>query len=201
MPIVSQSFHRAHHWQEIFGAKSDEETSWYEPTLSSLDLILSMSKPSDAVIDIGAGRSHLLKELGQAGYADLTALDLSAHALAEQARKGITTIESDICTWEPTRKYGVWHDRAVLHFLVDDQDVTSYVRTLDRAVTDGGLVVISTFGVQGPESCSGLPVRRYSVEQLGELFGRKHEVLETSTYVHVTPWSSEQEFSRIVVRR
>ena len=35
---------------------------------------------------------------------------------------------NDVMTWKPDRRFDLWHDRAVFHFLVDTSDQDRYVR-------------------------------------------------------------------------
>ena len=77
-------------------------------------------------------------------------------------------IVSDVTTWKPGRRYDVWHDRAAFHFLTEEVDRAAYVARLDAALSDAGHAIIATFALDGPERCSGLPVRRYSPEALVE---------------------------------
>jgi trans-aconitate methyltransferase len=76
----------------------------------------------------------------------------------------VTWIVADLVTWQPTRSYSAWHDRAVLHFLTDDHDRARYVETLHAATQQNSVAVIGCFALDGPESCSGLPVARYDDE-------------------------------------
>ena len=60
----------------------------------------------------------------------------------------------------------------------------------DRAVWDPTYA----FALDGPEKCSGLPVRRYAPEQLAEELGPAFELREARRHVHTTPWGSTQSF-------
>src|SRR5690349_16768671 len=62
------------------------------------------------------------------------------------------------------------------------------------ACTPGGHLIISTFGPQGPERCSGLPVARYDANALAAQLGPEFELLNSSLGVHKTPWGAEQQF-------
>ena len=69
-------------------------------------------------------------------------------------------IEADVTadwSWKPA---DIWHDRAVFHFLSDPADRASYRAHLSRTLKPGGSAIIATFGPDGPEKCSGLPVVR-----------------------------------------
>ena len=140
--------------------------------------------------------------------ADLSVLDLSAAALhAAQARlgdaaAGVTWIEADITTVElPPRRFDLWHDRAVFHFLTDPAQRDAYVATVLRAVKPGGHVIVAAFAEDGPERCSGLPVMRYGANALHAQFGARFELLEHSREAHHTPTGVVQQFVYCFCRR
>ena len=45
-----------------------------------------------------------------------------------------------------------------------------------RALKPGGFAIVGTFGPLGPDRCSGLPVSRYSTDELDGAFGRPTQV-------------------------
>ena len=93
------------------------------------------------------------------------------------------------------RKYQGWHDRAVFHFLTKPEDVARYLDPLTRAVDAGGHAIIATFALDGPESCSGLPVQRYSPETLQETIGSAFKAAQFEHESHPTPDGVTQEFT------
>ena len=193
---------RKTHWEGVYGSKSEDQVSWFqESAATSLELLAhpGISK-SSTLIDVGGGVSRLVDALIERGYADLTVLDLSGAALeAARQRLGpraasVRWIEADITRWTPERLYDAWHDRAVLHFLTSEADQAAYTRALKKALRPGGLAVIATFALDGPEKCSGLPVQRYSPATLAELLKDGFTALDSRTETHKTPWGSEQRF-------
>ncbi|MCB1258488.1 MAG: methyltransferase domain-containing protein, partial [Microthrixaceae bacterium] len=197
----------AEHWDRAYSEHGDD-VSWYQdvPTIS-LGLIEGLGVAAgDPVIDVGGGRSHLVDELAARGHTDLTVLDVSEAAL-ESVRKrsgdgaDIQLINADVLTWKPRRRYRLWHDRAVLHFITNDADRERYRKLLDNALTSDGVVVIAVFDSDGPEQCSGLPVRRYSPRELVDFLGPDFEPVVQKRDVHVTPWDTEQSFTWIAARR
>lgn len=173
----------------------------------SLELIDELGVAQDvAVLDVGGGASRLVDHLVARGHVDVTVLDVSGVAL-EAVRDRLGTAASvayavaDVRDWVATRRYGVWHDRAVFHFLTSEADRASYRATLDAALEPGGGVVLGTFAPEGPEQCSGLPVRRHSVADLADFLGADHTVVATRTEVHHTPWGAAQPFSWVAARR
>jgi hypothetical protein len=190
------------HWEGVYAKKAEDEVSWFqaEPA-TSIEFIRHCGGGKDApLIDIGGGESRLVDRLLDAGYSDVTVLDVSAHALDHtQRRLGARAgsahwIVADITKWVPGRKYRLWHDRAVLHFLTDPEDRAAYRTALLAGVLPGGCVVISTFALDGPERCSGLPVVRYSAETLAAELGPQLRLVETLREDHTTPAGIMQRF-------
>ncbi|MEE8191555.1 MAG: class I SAM-dependent methyltransferase, partial [Gemmatimonadales bacterium] len=146
------------------------------------------------------GTSTLVDELLEQGFANLAVLDVAGPAL-ELARARLDDradqvqwIEVDVTEFEPARQWGLWHDRAVFHFLTDASHRKAYRRALEAAVAPGGSAVISAFSLEGPERCSGLDVVRYSPESLADELGAAFELVESRDEVHVTPAGAEQAF-------
>lgn len=194
------------HWDDRYRTIGTTAVSWYQerPDIS-LDLLAEARVGShDSVIDVGGGASTLVDHLVKAGSRDVAVLDVSAVALeAARARlgdpPGVTWIRSDLLTWEPARRWAVWHDRAVLHFLVEDADRARYVALLRRALEPNGVFVIGTFAEDGPTHCSALPVRRYGQGDLVALLGDV-EVIAQRHQVHRTPGGDDQPFNWVAGR-
>lgn len=72
---------------------------------------------------------------------------------------------------------------------------------IDHLVKPGGWAIVATFAPDGPEKCSGLPVRRYSPEMLETELGPEFERVETRTHTHQTPWGATQSFQYSRFRR
>jgi trans-aconitate methyltransferase len=153
----------------------------------------------DPVIDVGGGESTLVNHLLAGGFGDLTVLDVSGVALAETRKRlkkaPVTMVESDLLAWQPERRYGPWHDRAVFHFLVDPADRTAYLGVLRAATGPGSALVVGTFATNGPPSCSGRAVARYSPDALAAALGGGFEVVVSREEQHVTPGGATQLFT------
>ena len=189
------------HWDGVYGAKSAAELSWTQAAPGpELALIRRYAPPGAAILDVGSGRTGLIAALIAEGFADLTALDLSAEALARAsaqlgaAAESVAWVCADVTTWRPSRSYDLWHDRAVLHFLTDLDARAAYRQVLLQALRPGGVTVLSTFAPDGPERCSGLPVRRYGMAEMTAFLGPDFATLETARAEHRTPWGAVQPF-------
>jgi ubiquinone/menaquinone biosynthesis C-methylase UbiE len=198
------------HWEEVYTTKSTDSVSWFQPHADlSLDLIRATGEGKDAgIIDVGGGASTLVDGLLANGYGDLTVLDLSGQAL-EVARQRlgkdgslVRWIEADITEVDlPAKRYDIWHDRAVFHFLTTPEQREIYVQTVFRSVKPGGHVIVATFAEDGPEQCSGLPVMRYRPEELHDQFGEAFTLLSHTKEAHHTPAGKVQQFVYCYCRR
>ncbi len=190
------------HWQAVYRRNPPTAVSWFEPIpRRSLDLILATGlEPDDPVLDVGGGASTLADHLLDRGFTDLTVLDIAPAALeAAKSRLGaradrVTWVAGDVLSFRPARRYALWHDRAVLHFLTEASSRDRYLDVLRSALRPAGHAVLATFGPEGPTRCSGLPVHRYSADEVDALLGpgflRRESLLET----HRTPTGTEQQF-------
>jgi 2-polyprenyl-3-methyl-5-hydroxy-6-metoxy-1,4-benzoquinol methylase len=198
------------HWETIYRTKDVHEVSWFQSEARrSLDLITRIcSDRSAPIIDVGAGASVLVDNLLEAGYRDLTVLDLSEAALeisrdrlgADSAK--VKWLRADVLrTQLDEDAYAVWHDRAVFHFLTDAADREAYIAQVRRSVRPGGHVLVATFAEDGPDHCSGLPVVRYSAEGLHSEFGADFRLVKSEHEDHRTPLGAEQSFLYCLCRR
>ena len=113
----------------------------------------------------------------------------------------MTWVASDLRDWQPTRAFDVWHDRAAYHFLVDPDERQAYWQLVRDAVPIGGHVVIGTFAADGPQTCSGLPVVRYSASDLAAAMGEGFAAVASRVEEHLTPAGAAQTFQWVVAER
>ena len=200
---------RKEHWNHVYQTKETDDLSWSQPHPAlSLDLIEAAQISKDTgIIDVGGGTSLLIDRLIDAGYNPLGVLDVSGAALNKsRARLGphaekIEWFEADVTTFSPPHTFGLWHDRAVFHFLTDPADRSAYVATLRKTLRPGGAVIIATFALDGPPKCSGLDVVRYDEESIVTELGSEFQLQKVRRETHQTPWESEQRFIYFRFRR
>lgn len=191
------------HWESVYETKPADAVSWFQTHAEqSLRLIRATGVAlSGAIIDVGGGASTLVDDLLLAGWSKLTVLDLSAAALAAAKKRlgpraaKVHWLEADVTTADlPRHAYDVWHDRAVFHFLTERADRQAYVDAVLRSVKPGGHVIVATFAEDGPTQCSGLPVKRYSADELHAEFGAPFSLLAHEKEEHHTPFGTVQKF-------
>jgi SAM-dependent methyltransferase len=208
VPAVGVAADKAAHWDATYVKRGSVGVSWFqkEPVVSLALIAATELAPSASVIDVGGGASVLVDRLGGLGFRDLTVLDVSEVALAEdRSRLGesatVEWIQQDVLEFEPKRTYDIWHDRAVFHFLVDEHDRRKYRDVLLSASAPGGHLIIGAFAEDGPEKCSGLPVARYSADKISDALGAAFVVTQTRREEHVTPGGILQPFTWVAATR
>ncbi len=146
---------------------------------------------------------HLLAK----GFTHLSVLDIASASLEKaktrlgEKSKLVKFIESDITKFKPTERYQLWHDRAVLHFLTQRDQVEAYLENANLAIAPGGYLIVSTFSKTGPEKCSGLPITQYSDADLKALFSKYFTCIKCLEDSHSTPWQSTQNFIYCVFQK
>lgn len=189
-------------WESTYAERTPETVSWFESRPQhSLELIEAAEVDHDAgILDVGGGASSLAAQLLDIGYQDITVADISQTALAHaEAELGgsaarFAWVVADIRTHSFDRRYDLWHDRAVFHFMVSPADREGYLDVLRRTLQPGGDLILATFGPQGPTQCSGLPVERYSAEALQRVLGEDFQLVSSSLATHHTPSGASQQF-------
>jgi 2-polyprenyl-3-methyl-5-hydroxy-6-metoxy-1,4-benzoquinol methylase len=197
------------HWERVYAQVDPREVSWYEPAPEiSLALIAQAGPALDAaILDVGGGASGLAAALLRDGYSDVTVADIAETSIgrAETQLAGdaerVRWVQADVRSHDFGRRYDLWHDRAVLHFMVNPADRDGYLEVLDRTLRPGGHAIFATFGPDGPTSCSGLPIHRYAAAELARLLGSEYHTLASRLHEHKTPSGATQQFLYLLARR
>ena len=121
--------------------------------------------------------------------------------LARPGLDDVTTVEADVTTWEPPRRYDVWHDRAVLHFL-DAARARRYVdhaatRRSRRAASSSSASSRPTDPRRARDWTSPVTAPRNSASSSATDF----VIVAERREVHRTPWGNPQSFQWIAARR
>lgn len=146
--------------------------SWFQPIPStSLRLLNDWADPNGSIIDVGAGVSTLVDSHLIGGWQDVTVLDISGAALAK-----------------------------VRHRLGAGPHSVGYVAIASQAINPDGILLLATFGADGPTQCLGLPANRYNPEELAILFDDEFTLEYSQIEDHTTPSGAKQSFAWVVLR-
>lgn len=201
-------------WNQRYADEQDQSFSWTETASAdsvSLQWILDATNRDARIADVGAGRSMLIDHLLARGYRHLAHVEWSDAASRDvqnrlgQEADAVEWFAGDVCEWVPGRPIDLWHDRAVFHFQTIEAEKQRYLQTLDRIVSTDGSVLLATFHLDGPETCSGFPVARYDATGLMTTlatFTDSTWCLEREcVHAHHTPGGRVQLFQYVLARK
>jgi ubiquinone/menaquinone biosynthesis C-methylase UbiE len=187
------------HWDEIYEALDADELTWYEeiPMPSIRLLSKCQINKDESILDVGAGASTFIDYLLNQGFKNIIAADISEKALnkikerlGKEKASSVRWIVDDIT--EPVhiqyiRDIAVWHDRAVLHFLLEEKQQKVYLSMLKKVLKNKGYVIIAAFSLKGAKKCTGLDVKNYDQDLLAEFLGEDFKLLEYFDHTYYMP--------------
>lgn len=166
-----------------------------------MDLISSCD--GNRIIDVGAGTTTLVDTLVANSY-DVTVLDISSEALRILSKRHgnkINYVHGNITGSLELGDFEIWHDRAVLHFLLDQKERESYISNLESCITSGGYAVIETFSTDGAQKCCGLDLHTFDEEMLVQLLGDNWTLIEAIRHNHLNPVGGERPYVSTIFKR
>jgi len=195
------------HWDNIFSTKQDTELGWYEDDLSpTLNLLNEIGISSSSTIFLaGAGTSKLADELIKT-KATLVINDISAKALEKLSLR----LGTDKCqylhydmghSFEQSYEVDIWLDRAVLHFLLTEEQISHYFNNLRASVKHGGYILLAEFSNTGATHCAGLAVHQYSTDEMQVRLGEKFELITSKEYIFINPFKQERPYNYALFKR
>lgn len=193
------------HWHDVYKDADITTLGWYEiestPSLQLIDKC-NLSK-NDLILNVGAGSTTLIDSLLENGYTNLIANDISGKSLniikgrVGEKQHSVKWIVDDIINpteLEKIPQVHLWNDRAVLHFFVEEKDQDAYFDLLDQKVCKNGYVILAVFSLEGAKRCSGLPVKRYSVNMLQEKLGSRYILKDSFSYIYTMPNGEDRNY-------
>lgn len=201
------------YWNEFHAGRPTDRTGWWEETPEkSLSLVDRCHlAPDDLVVDAGAASSTFTDCMLDRDFRRLVALDISKPALdVLKARLGpdreasVRYIVDDLAHPVPARELSdvaLWHDRAVLHFLISEEDRAAYANLVREAVRPGGYAIFAAFSLTGATECSGLPIRNYDAAMFAEFLGADFSLVESFDHVYINPSGSPRPYVYALFQR
>jgi ubiquinone/menaquinone biosynthesis C-methylase UbiE len=187
------------HWDEIYEGLDVDELTWYEEIPEpSIRLLSKCQINKDAsILDVGAGASTFIDYLLNQGFKNIIAADISETALnkskerlGKEKASSVRWVVDDITKpvhIQDLRDIAVWHDRAVLHFLLEEKQQKVYLSTLKKVLKNKGYVIIAAFSLKGAKKCTGLDVKNYDQDLLAEFLGEDFKRLEYFDHTYYMP--------------
>ncbi|HJX32348.1 MAG TPA: class I SAM-dependent methyltransferase [Thermodesulfobacteriota bacterium] len=198
------------HWDNIFSKTENAKLGWYEKdtsqTFKLLDDIPDWEKAT--VFLPGAGTSILIEDLIPR-VSKLILNDISIEALnrvRQRLNEGAEKIDwlcIDIAQpiKEPMPEVDIWIDRAVLHFLTNENDIKGYFENLKSILKIGGHAVFAEFSLIGAPKCAGLTLHRYSIDELSTNLGSSFKIVSHFDYTYINPFGDPRPYIYALFKR
>ena len=200
----------SNHWDTIFTNTENSKLGWYEKDASqTLELLNHIPDWEKSIIFLpGAGTSVLIEELLSKGT-KLVLNDISIEALnrvkdrLNDKGREIEWLCQDIA--QPIKvtlpDVGIWIDRAVLHFLTDENDIKGYFENVKFTLKAGDHAIFAEFSKTGAPKCAGLTLHRYSIEELSEKLGSSFKLVSHFEYTYINPYGEPRPYIYALYRR
>lgn len=155
------------HWNSIYSCRAPTQLGWYQdaPEASARLLEKCDLNPSSPILDVGAGATVFIDYLLDQGFRNITAADISEVALSKlkerlgpERSSSVRWIVDDITRSQVIKNMtdvALWHDRAVLHFLIQEEDRRGYLETLEGVVRPGDTPLSRPSIPGGPRCAAG----------------------------------------------
>jgi SAM-dependent methyltransferase len=199
------------HWNDAYLNNKTENLGWFEEkSEQTVALINDTELPKNAsILNVGAGASLLIDNLLEAGFSNIIANDLSSASLKSlksriNANDKVHFIVDDLLNPSKLNKLkniDLWNDRAVLHFFLQQEQITAYFNLLKKVLKPKGFVIISVFAKDGAEKCCGLSIKRYDVKMLENELGVNFELIKSFNYTFINPFGGERPYIYALFQR
>lgn len=195
------------HWNNIFTNTEDNNLGWWEndfsQTLKFLN-ILNINSNTNIFL-AGSGTSNLVDEFVNKNC-NLILNDISDIALIKvknrlQKINNIEFFQQDLSKPFRNKNIDIWIDRAVLHFLLNENDISNYFENLKTNLNKDGFVLFAEFRKNGATSCANLKVNQYDLEEFSKRLGNEFELIKSEEYDYINPNGNKKEYIYALYRK
>jgi len=198
------------HWDNLFSKTEDTNLGWHEKdTSQTFRLLHKIPDWEKATVFIpGAGTSILIEDLISKGT-KLILNDISNEALNRVKQRlkedcgRIVWLCQDIAQpiTKPIPEVNIWIDRAVLHFLTNENDIKGYFENLKSALKIGGHAIFEEFSLTGVPKCAGFTLHRYSIDELSTNLGPSFKLVSHFDYTYINPSGDPRPYIYALFKR
>ncbi|TDG40126.1 hypothetical protein AWZ03_013447 [Drosophila navojoa] len=154
LPRTREEFAQTDYWNEFFKKRGEKAFEWYGEYIELCDQIHKYIKPVDKILMLGCGNSKLSMDMYDAGYRDITNIDISSVAVKKmidlnaKTRPDMKFIKMDATKMSfPDASFSVALDKGTLDaiFVNDSAEtkeiVDRYFTEILRTMRNGGRYV------------------------------------------------------------
>ncbi len=198
------------HWDKIFETTNDKNLGWYEEDVSQTLKFFNLIEENEnsTVFLPGSGTSKLVDNL-LSNKRHLIVNDISRQAL-DKLKLRIAKLGSPFTVFhhnlaspfpDTIEKCDIWIDRAVLHFLLSENEINVYFSNLAKTLNHGGYALFAEFSRTGAEKCAGLNLHRYSLEELSSRLGPDFKLIKSEEYTFINPFGDPRPYIYALFKR
>lgn len=195
------------HWDNIFEKSDDCNLGWWENDSSqTLKFINNLEINSNTNIFLaGAGTTILVDEIVKM-KSNLILNDISNIALEKVKKRlgkldNIEFFQQDLSKLFIDKTIDIWIDRAVLHFLLDEKDISNYFKSLKINLKKDGYVLFAQFRKGGATSCATLSIKQYDLEEFSTRLGDEYELIKSEEYDYINPFGDKKEYIYVLYKK
>jgi len=198
------------HWDSVFSGTEDSKLGWFEnDAAQTIELLNHIPKWQSATIFLpGVGTSVLIEKLLGNGV-KLVLNDISIEALKRVKKK--FGVQNKDLYWlcqdisqpihDDIPDIDIWIDRAVLHFLTNEDDIKGYFKNVASKLKVGGYAIFAEFSKTGASKCAGLAVHQYDIEELSERLGSFFNRMLFFDYTYINPNGDSRPYIYALYKR
>jgi len=186
------------HWDNIFVSKCEEILGWFEKdfsqTLKYLEKIENLNTKD--IFVSGVGTSKIADKLAlRDGKTVLNDISLEALNILKQRikSKNVEFFHHDISIIFK-KECDVWIDRAVLHFLIDEEDIKNYFKSLKQSLRKDGFLLFAQYTKGTAKKCANLPLKQYDLKEFNSYLGKSFKLIESETFEFTMPSLEKRDF-------
>lgn len=188
------------HWNDIFLKSENENLGWWEDDVSqTLKFLNNININSESKIFLaGAGTSLLVDELVKKN-SNLILNDISDIALEKLKSRLHNNTKFDFFKHDLSKHFikdniDVWIDRAVLHFLTNEEDIKTYFKNLNYNLHIGSFILFAQFRIGGATSCASLNIKQYDTNEFSKRLGKNFKLILDEEYNYINPSGGQREY-------
>lgn len=188
------------HWNDIFLKSKNEDLGWWEDDVSqTLKILDNININSESKIFLaGAGTSLLVDELVKKN-SNLILNDISDVALEKLKSRLQNNTKFDFFKHDLSKRFikdniDVWIDRAVLHFLINEEDIKTYFINLNNNLNVGSFVLFAQFRIGASTSCASLNIKQYDTNEFSKRLGKNFKLILDEEYNYTNSSGGQREY-------
>lgn len=193
------------HWDNIFNTSNEDILGWFEKDFTQTKKFLEKIENIEysTVFVSGAGVSKIT---------DILAKREAKTILNDISKEALKTLESRIQNLnveyflhdisKPFEKEcDLWMDRAVLHFLIEEEHIQQYFKNLKNSLSKNGYVLFAQYTKGTATKCATLPLHQYSIEEFQSRLGDEFSLICSENYEYTMPNGSDRLYIYALFKR